>query len=160
DAALQLGVEPEAWGRDRALLQALAYTTIRWYPRIERLLGLMIPRPLPRKDAQLQALIAVGVAQLWWMRIPPHAAVHASVAAAGPLGYPRGRHLINAVLRRLQRESVDLSGQLDRDPVARYAHPMWLIQQLQGDYPDDWEGLLDAANQHPPLSLRVNRQRS
>lgn len=64
--------------------------------------------------------------------------------------------LVNAVLRRFQRERVKVLGQIEGDLEARWNHPRWWIERLQKAYPQDWERLLEAANAHPPLTLRVN----
>ena len=50
--------------------------------------------------------------------------------------------------------------QLQRSDAARLAHPNWLLQQLQQDWPEQWPAAVDANNQHPPMILRVNHSQS
>ena len=64
--------------------------------------------------------------------------------------------LVNAILRRFQRERAALLSQLEQDLEAQYNHPKWWIEALQTAYPKDWQRLLETANVHPPLALRVN----
>ena len=64
--------------------------------------------------------------------------------------------LVNAVLRRFQRERPALLEQLADDLEAQWNHPVWWIKALKKAYPDTWQSLLHTANQHPPLTLRVN----
>ncbi len=64
--------------------------------------------------------------------------------------------LVNAVLRRFQRERDLVLVQIQDDIEAKWNHPAWWIRALQKAYPDQWERLLEAANLHPPLTLRVN----
>ena len=64
--------------------------------------------------------------------------------------------LVNAILRRFQRERAALLSQLAQDLEAQYNHPKWWIEALQTAYPQDWKRLLETANVHPPLTLRVN----
>ena len=64
--------------------------------------------------------------------------------------------LVNAVLRRFQRERVDILAKVANDLEAKWNHPRWWIEHLQKTYPQDWQALLIAANTHPPLTLRVN----
>lgn len=64
--------------------------------------------------------------------------------------------LVNAVLRRFQRERVDVLAKVANDLEAKWNHPRWWIESLQKTYPQDWQALLVAANTHPPLTLRVN----
>ena len=64
--------------------------------------------------------------------------------------------LVNAILRRFQRERAQLLSQLAQDLEAQYNHPKWWIEALQKAYPQEWQRLLETANVHPPLTLRVN----
>jgi 16S rRNA (cytosine967-C5)-methyltransferase len=36
-------------------------------------------------------------------------------------------------------------------------HPNWLLKRLQKAYPQQWQEIVDANNQRPPMWLRVNR---
>lgn len=64
--------------------------------------------------------------------------------------------LVNAVLRRFQRERAQIHATVASDLEARWNHPLWWIRALQKAYPDQWQQLLHTANLHPPLTLRVN----
>jgi len=64
--------------------------------------------------------------------------------------------LVNAVLRRFQRERDTFLAKVEGDLEARWNHPRWWIESLQQSYPQQWQALLRAANTHPPLTLRVN----
>lgn len=145
-------VEP----RQRALLQELCYGTLRWQPRLKRLLALCTDRPLRRRDRLVEALTLVGLQQLLNMRIPAHAAVAETVAAGRRSGRgPWVAGFLNGVLRRVQRERAELLARLDDEPEARLAHPAWLLERWQRDWPDDWEAIAAANNRHPPMVLRV-----
>ncbi len=39
----------------------------------------------------------------------------------------------------------------------RYLHPKWLLKRLQQAWPQQWQEIVDANNQRPPMWLRVNR---
>jgi len=74
----------------------------------------------------------------------------------------RARHsagFINAVLRRFLRERDALVVAALRDPVARFNHPGWWVERLKRDWPDHWQAILEADNQRPPMTLRVNARR-
>jgi 16S rRNA (cytosine967-C5)-methyltransferase len=86
--------------------------------------------------------------------------VSATVNAAALLGVRRAGGLVNAVLRRFQREREELERAAQGVPEARFAHPNWLIEALRADHPDDWAAILDANNAAPPLWLRVNLART
>lgn len=111
---------------DRALVRELAMGTARWQPRLEILLARFLDKPLRRADLDIQALLLIGLYQLLYTRIPPHAAISETVDCAVTLKKNWARGLLNAVLRRAQRETAELLPQLEKDPVVVTAHPRWL----------------------------------
>lgn len=141
--------------RERALVQELCFGTLRWYWRLAALADRALRRPLRARDADVHALLLVGLYQLTELDIPGHAAVDATVRAARALGKEWAAGLINAVLRGRLREGP-ASGPPDEGD-ARLAHPPWLLEALRRDWPGDWYALARAANVRPPLHLRVNR---
>lgn len=146
-------------GPDRALAVQLAYGTLRLYPRLERWAGLLLARPLPAREAEVRALLALGLYQLEASRVPDHAAVAATVEAARSLGRARHAGLLNACLRRWLRERDTLKARVARDPEVIHAHPRWWLDALAGDWPRDWEAMVAANNQQAPMWLRVNAAR-
>jgi len=146
--------------RDQPLLAALVLGTLRWHYRLEWQVRRLLARPLARGETALAALLRVGLLQLQELRVPPHAAVSATVDAAALLGARRAGGLVNAVLRRFQRERPQLERAALDVPEARFAHPAWLIEALRADHPDAWARILDANNAAPPLWLRVNLART
>ena len=146
--------------RDQPLLAALVFGCLRWHYRLEWQARHLLARPLARGQTVLAALLRVGLLQLQELRVPPHAAVSATVNAASLLGVRRAGGLVNAVLRRYQRERDELTRAALTAPEARFAHPQWLIEALRADHPDDWGQILDANNAAPPFWLRVNLART
>ena len=146
--------------RNRALLSSLLHEGARWWLRYDAASERLLERPLRERDAQLQALIVLGLVQLDVLRMPEYAAVAATVEAARALRRPKFAGLINAVLRRWLRERSTLLAALDADPVTQSAHPRWLIDALRSDWPLDAAKLLAADNAQAPLWLRVNRRRT
>lgn len=141
---------------DRALGQELAFGVLRWHPRLAALSGRLLTKPLRRKDRDIDALLLIGLYQLAYMRIPPHAAVTETVSVTQRLGKPWAAGLVNGVLRGYQRRRSELEAQADRDAASRWAHPPWLIEMIARAWPDHWQAIVTANNQHPPLSLRIN----
>ncbi|WP_028695849.1 16S rRNA (cytosine(967)-C(5))-methyltransferase RsmB [Pseudomonas cremoricolorata] len=144
--------------RDRGLTQDLAFGTARWQPRLELLAAQLLQKPFKAADADVQALLLVGLYQLFYTRIPAHAALGETVGCADKLKKPWAKSLLNAVLRRAQREGEALLANMQRDPVVRTAHPRWLQKQLKAFWPEQWEAICAANNAHPPMILRVNRR--
>lgn len=154
-----LAKETRGTPQERSLLRALCYDSVRWYLRLDALLVQLLSRPKQPLTPELHALAIVGLCQLLYMSVPAHAAVDETVNAARVLRQPRAAPLLNAVLRRCQREGERLLAELDGDLAIRTAHPPWLVQMLAADWPDTVESILAANNQHPPFWLRVNRLR-
>ncbi|MFO1418602.1 MAG: 16S rRNA (cytosine(967)-C(5))-methyltransferase RsmB [Methylotetracoccus sp.] len=141
--------------KDRAFVQALAFEVCRWYVELDFLLRRLASRPV--KDSFVRSLALVGLCQLRHMRVQPHAAVSETVAAAKRT--PWAKPFLNAVLRGYLREQTRLDAELGRQAEAGSAHPRWLLTALQRDWPEEWQAMVAANNRHPPMSLRVNRQR-
>jgi len=144
--------------RDRGLTQDLAFGTARWQPRLDLLAAQLLQKPFKAADADVQALLLVGLYQLFYTRIPAHAAIGETVGCADKLKKPWAKGLLNAVLRRAQREGEALLAGMERDPVVRTAHPRWLQKSLKAFWPEQWEAICAANNAHPPMILRVNRR--
>jgi 16S rRNA (cytosine967-C5)-methyltransferase len=145
--------------RDRPLAQELCYGVLRTLPRQEILAKILLHKSLKREDHDLEALILVGLYQLTNTRIPPHAAVAATVDAARILGKPRGASLVNALLRRFQRERQPLLARIDTVPEGRWLFPRWLLSRLQAAWPRHWQEIVAASNGRAPMCLRINRTR-
>lgn len=142
--------------RDRALAAELSYGVCRWYRRLDALVSLLLRKPFKKKDRDLQVLLLVGAYQLLYSRIPPHAAVSATVEVSRHLGKGWASKLINGVLRRLQRERADLEARVDKHPAVRYAQPDWLHQAFAADWPQQLDRVLAASQQRAPMTLRVD----
>ncbi|MDU5476088.1 MULTISPECIES: 16S rRNA (cytosine(967)-C(5))-methyltransferase RsmB [Pantoea] len=143
--------------KDGALLQELCFGVLRTLPQLEALIGKLMARPLSGKQRVLHYLIMVGIYQLLYTRVPAHAALAETVAGAEVLKRANLKGLINGVLRQFQRQQAELIAEVDHAPQ-RYLHPGWLLQRLQKAWPNNWQQIVDANNQRPPMWLRVNRQ--
>lgn len=144
----------------RPAIQSLAFGTIRWFTELEAILGLLLDRPAAPLQREVRALALVGLYQLAHGATPPHAAVSETVEAAPALGHPRAKGLVNALLRRFQRERDAVVATAHADPAARLAHPAWMLTAFERDWPAHWEQIAAAGNAEPPMWLRVNARRT
>jgi len=145
--------------RQRALIQELAYGTLRWFYRLDVQLQQLMQKPLKPRDADIRCLLLIGLYQLTQLAMPQRVAVNETVQATEALNKSWARGLVNAVLRNYQRRADSLEVKGDAAVAVKYAHPVWLVKQLQADWPNDWEAILAANNERPPFSLRVNQRR-
>jgi 16S rRNA (cytosine967-C5)-methyltransferase len=162
-------------GQSRPAVQSLAFGTVRWYPELDRCLALMLDRKRGRSpfsgerkkvnvpffgiEPEIHALVLVGLFQLLHGATPAHAAVAETVEAARALGRGRAAGFVNALLRRFQREHEAIVAAAHRDPAARHAHPAWMLEAFERDWPEGWRSIAAAGNAEPPMWLRVNARR-
>ncbi len=141
-------------------VQALLFHVLRFLGRAQALRQQLAPKPpAPKVDA----LLCTALALLWDRAQAPYTAftlVNQTVQAARTSGLERQAGFINACLRRFLREQDALVAATDADLTARFNHPRWWIEKLQQQYPAQWQSVLHASNQHAPLVLRVNTQRT
>ncbi len=145
--------------RDRAQLRAILYASLRGIFRYEALLRALLAKPLPKRHEAVEALLINGLAQLELGIDAPYAVVDASVTAARALGETNLAGLVNAVLRRFQREREALVAALPNTPDLAYNHPAWMIRRFERDWGEHAAALFAANNAPAPTWLRVNRRR-
>jgi len=146
----------------RAGAQALAFDVLRRLGGAQGVRRTLASKPPP---PAVDALLLSALALLWPAapgerpRYPDHTLVDQAVHAMRQRA-PAAAAFINAVLRRFVRERDALVMAAEHDPVAAYNHPLWWIERLKHDWPPHWQALLQQANRHPPMTLRVNARRS
>lgn len=144
--------------RERPLTQEMAYGVLRFYHRLQGLSQTLMDKPLKSKERDIQYLILLGMYQLLYMNIPAHAAVNETVNTLKSLKKPWARGLLNALLRRVQREQTQIQQAIEQHETWRYSHPEWLLKRLQLAWPEHWQAIAEANNQRPPMVLRVNQR--
>ncbi len=138
--------------RDRALVEAICFAALRQHARAEAAIAAWIAKPLGARGRELRALLHAGFAQLDPLGLPAHAAVAATVEATRALGRAHQSGLVNALLRRAQREGLPAV-------PADAAWPAWLRDRVRADWPDDADAIVAASATPAPLWLRVNASR-
>lgn len=138
--------------RDLAFARLIALTVLRHRGELAAVLARCLER-WP-KEALLEALLLSGAAQLLLLGTPPHAAISLSVDLARRHGATRRfDKLVNAVLRRLDREGGAARAALD--PVASCIPP-WLWARWRAAYGDDLARAIAAASLvEAPLDVTV-----
>jgi 16S rRNA (cytosine967-C5)-methyltransferase len=156
-------------GRDAAFATELGYGTLRAAGALDEFLARCADRPVEAMDPAARAALRLGAYQLLRTRVPPHAAVSATV----DLAPRRAAGFVNAVLRRLARQDWDAwvaevapPDELGRLAL-RHAHPRWIAaafaDALGGDLAET-EAALAADDTRPQTHLvarpgRVDRDR-
>lgn len=157
--------------RDAALATELTYGALRALGTYDAILAECVDRPLDQLDPEILDLLRLGTHQLLATRIPPHAAVAATVDLAREVTHEGAARMVNAVLRRVGRD--DLRGWVDRvapdpdrDPegylAVDRAHPRWVVSALWDSLAEhrgsdaayrEIDPLLEADNARPGVTL-------
>jgi 16S rRNA (cytosine967-C5)-methyltransferase len=148
--ALDEALKPDgiAEARDRAFARLLVATTLRRKGQIDDLLARCIERPPP---APIEDLLRLGVAQLLFLNVKPHAVVDSAVELAKTLGFTPLGKLVNAVLRRLSIEGAAWVEQQDAAPLNA---PDWMWCSWVETYGEKTARDIAAAHLvEPPLDL-------
>ena len=135
--------------------QALSFLVLRRLGAAQAARAILAPRTPP---PAVEALLLSALALLWPDDAPPyadHTLVDQAVTAARKRA-PQSASFLNAVLRRFLRERDALVAAALKQPTARWNHPQWWIDRLKADWPGQWQAILAAAQERPPMCLRVN----
>jgi 16S rRNA (cytosine967-C5)-methyltransferase len=139
--------------RDRAFARLLVATVLRRLGQIDALIEHCLEKPLPARASATQDLLRLGLAQLLFLRTPPHAAVATSVDLAEARGFLSYKGLVNAVLRRLSQEGAALIANHDE---ARLNVPPWLWRNWSEAYGEPTTRAIAMAHLHEaPLDISV-----
>ncbi|HKB58938.1 MAG TPA: 16S rRNA (cytosine(967)-C(5))-methyltransferase RsmB [Gallionellaceae bacterium] len=147
---------PHLSPQERAALQDMSYGTLRFYGQLNAILAQLLHRPL--RDEFARHLLLVALYQLQYGKSAPYAVVDHAVRAVRKI-HAGAAGLANAVLRQFLREREALLAGAAASDAGRYSYPQWWIDQIRTDYGADADAILQAGNQHPPMTLRVNRRR-
>lgn len=141
--------------RDRGFIRLLVATTLRRLGQIDALIDHCLHKPLPPGARPVRDVLRLGVAQLVFLNIPPHAAVDQSVELASGLGHSRFKSLVNAVLRRLTAEGQSLAAQQN---APRVNTPGWLWRSWADAYGEDRaDAIAEANGREASLDITVSR---
>lgn len=150
-------------GQQRPFAAELSYGLCRWYRQLHAIVAGRLQKPLRERDRDVHHVLMLGVWQLLHGRMPEHAAIDSCVRLTHHLDKAWASKLVNAVLRRVQRESADpgsdLAKLLDSDPSIRFAQPKWFVRAMQRAWPQQYLAILDALQQRAPMTLRLNTSR-
>ena len=136
--------------RDRALFHELVLGTLRqWYALKSITLPLLVK---PLNNETVETCLYVGLYQVLCTRVASHAAISETVTAAKQLGYQALSGVVNAILRRVSRETSEFQMAL----AQAHGLPSWLYKRLKKDWPEQLEQLTHTLKQTAPLTLRVN----
>src|SRR5579862_5963684 len=144
---------PELPARDRAFARLLVATVLRRLGQIDALIGDCLNTPLAPRASIVHDILRLGIAQLLFLRTPPHAAVATSVDLAHARGFLSHKGLVNAVLRRLSLEGAE---RIEGQDAARVNTPDWLWRSWSRAYGEETARAIASAHlKEAPLDLTL-----
>ena len=151
---------PLADERDASLATELSYGTVRRQRFLDAAIAQVSARGLDTLEDAVLATLRVGAYQLFFTRIPKHAAVDATVETLKDKQLGRASGFVNAILRKLsamEPSDVVLPGDALAQLALKESHPEWLVRRWVRHFGQArTEAMLAANNSPPPVTLRVN----
>jgi 16S rRNA (cytosine967-C5)-methyltransferase len=137
---------------ESGFVRTVVLGVLRWRARLDFVISELAQRPVKKLDPPVLEALRIGVYQLLFMNVAPHAAVSETV----DLAPKRARGFVNAILRNLTRGKPPEP----RDAATRTAHPAWLFERWSRTYGPERAVKIAEADQelsYPDvLSLRGN----
>ncbi len=142
--------------QQRALAKQFLFGCLRYYHQLKTISDNLLEKPFKNKDADLALIIVLGLYQLKYLSTPDHAAISETVELTKSQSKKWAAGLINGVLRRFQRDKIEIEAALQKSLQFQYSHPGWIVKKFQLDWPQEYPQILINNNQHAPMILRVN----
>jgi 16S rRNA (cytosine967-C5)-methyltransferase len=153
DAIEDNSVMSELSVRDRAFARLLVATVLRRLGQIDTMIAGCLNAPLAARAAVVHDILRLGIAQLLFLRTPPHAAVATSVDLAHVRGFLSHKGLVNAVLRRI---SVEGPERVEHHDPGRLNTPDWLWNSWSEAYGEELAHAIGVAHlKEAPLDLTL-----
>jgi len=153
--------------RDRAFAGELAYGSIKYRRLLDWYLKPYIGDRMKELPPSIVEILRLGIYQLRVMNgVETHAAVHESVNLAMRHGHRGTAGLVNAVLRRFDRENPAQPQEADfRDRydylATRFSLPTWIVKTYATRFSDEQlEAIVVGVNQRPQLAITVDTART
>ena len=146
--------------RDRRWTRELVYGTLRRRAWLDAVIGDRVRGGIARLDADLTDLLRLGAYQLLFMgSVPAYAGIAQTVELSKRRHGLGASKLVNAVLRRIDRERESLRVRSPDDPVEalalEHSHPAWLVARWAARWGiDETRNLLVANNREAPIVAR------
>ncbi|HEX5640214.1 MAG TPA: 16S rRNA (cytosine(967)-C(5))-methyltransferase RsmB [Burkholderiaceae bacterium] len=131
----------------------VTYTAVRHLAFGEHVIRTLASRP---PSPPVAALLTVAIGQLMRERHTEYTVVDQSVSAARRLpAIASAAGFVNALLRNFIRRREELLQARERSPEMRFNVPDWWVKRVRAAFPGQWEMILAAQGEAPPLVLRV-----
>jgi 16S rRNA (cytosine967-C5)-methyltransferase len=143
--------------KDRHLITDLVLGTLRWRNRLLFFIENFSRRPVHQVDREILLILQLGVYQLLYTNIPPHAAVYETVRLCRIARLTSASSFVNGILRGIQGRMESLPEPTQNVLPIRWSHPEWLVNRWVKRFGEaEAIALMQTNNQPPPVYLQVN----
>ena len=157
-----LDEHPLADSRDAGLVTEFCYGTIRRQLVLDAALRPLSNQVLEKLEDKVLAALRLGVYQMFFTRIPRHAAVSDTVEALKLVGLHRATGFANAILRKIAAmESLPVAvGDEVTQLALAESHPEWLVRRWSRPFgPERAKAMVIADNEAPAVVIRTNTRK-
>lgn len=140
--------------KDKAWLHEMLYGVLRNLPTLQFWLRPLLSNPIKAQSRVIEHLLYLGIYQLHFTRVAPHAAISETVDACDVLKQKHVKGLVNAVLRNFQRQQDTLTP--PNDERIKLNLPKWFYKSLSNAYPENYAVIAAKQAEKPPVWLRIN----
>jgi len=137
-------------------IKALTYGSVRYLGKSRFIISQLVKNKI--ENRMVECLIHIALYQLSQEKFNNFTIVNQAVDAAKKIDFRKSK-FVNAILRNYLRSKDNLHELLNQELVARYSYQNWWINKVKSEFKNDWEEILEIGNQHPPLTLRVNKRK-
>lgn len=137
-------------------IKAVCFGVIREYWSLKATLDAYLKRKIKPKDKDIELFLITAIYQLVNKPGSEFAVVDESVKAVKKSRKVWASGFVNGILRAFLRDSSKRISNIE----AELGLPLWLVDRLKVDWPDSFKQISAESLKHPPMSIRVNGQKS
>jgi len=152
---------------DKSLLMEIVHGVLRWQSKLDWVLNGFFHGSFSKAEVTVRNTLRSALYQILFLdKVPDHAAVNEAVEFIKRVRGEKAGGLVNGVLRNIIRNKEGIHYPDVQNDAAlylstMYSFPLWMVKRWMnrfGFY--ETEKLLDAQNQKPGLTLRINTMKT
>lgn len=152
---------------DKALLTEIVHGVLRWQSKLDWVLNGFFHGNFSKAEVNVRNTLRAALYQILFLdKVPDHAAVNEAVEFMKRVRGEKAGGLVNGVLRNIIRNKEGIHYPDVQNDAAlylstMYSYPLWMVRRWMnrfGFY--ETEKLLEAQNQKPGLTLRINTMKT
>ena len=134
--------------KDKAFIYLLSSSVLRYLTQIDSTIDHLLKESIKKLPSNPKMALRIGVAQMFILETPTHAAVNTSVDSTTV----KWRALVNAVMRNVAREEEKYKKIFNDSPKI----PKWLLDRWKKSWPNDYLNFIECIQDiHPHIDIAV-----